>query len=564
MQIVIPMSGFGERFRRAGYDVPKPLIEIDGKPIIAHVLDLFPDEADVLFICNQDHLDTPSYRMAEILARLRPEGRIRGIPPHKLGPVHAVQLARDDIDPARPVVVNYCDFTCLWDWKHFKRFVADTRCDGAIPAYRGFHPHSLGTTNYAYLREREGWAFDIQEKQPWTDDRMKEYASSGTYYFASGRVMFDAFDAAVAQNLHINGEHYVSLAYKPLFAEGRRIAVYPLYHFMQWGTPEDVTEYRGWSAAFRQLLDPASIAAKSMAPRGSLVIPMAGMGERFRREGYALAKPVISVSGRAMVMQAVSSLPSASSHAFVLRADMPGLDTVAAALVAAYPLASMPTVATLTEGQACTAAIGLDALVANGAVADGAITFGACDFGCLYDTQALTSMLDDEDTDVIVWGVRGNANAVRRPQMFGWIATHEGSDLISHVSVKQALDDPKTDPIVLGTFTFRRPSDFRDCVARLIERDGRVNGEFYLDTCINDALALGLKCRLFTVDHYLSWGTPDDLRTFEYWQSCFHQWPSHPYRLEDDPWIPADAVASLEARYRKPPPPLPPMEETPA
>jgi len=41
MQIVVPMSGFGERFRRAGYDVPKPLIMVDGKPIIAHVVDLF-------------------------------------------------------------------------------------------------------------------------------------------------------------------------------------------------------------------------------------------------------------------------------------------------------------------------------------------------------------------------------------------------------------------------------------------------------------------------------------------------------------------------------------------
>ena len=40
MQIIVPMSGFGERFRRAGYAVPKPLIEIDGKPIIAHVIDM--------------------------------------------------------------------------------------------------------------------------------------------------------------------------------------------------------------------------------------------------------------------------------------------------------------------------------------------------------------------------------------------------------------------------------------------------------------------------------------------------------------------------------------------
>ena len=84
----------------------------------------------------------------------------------------------------------------------------------------------------------------------------------------------------------------------------------------------------------------------------------------------------------------------------------------------------------------------------------------------------------------------------------------------------------------------------------MLEHDDRVGGEFYIDSCINHALALGLYCRLFEVDSYLSWGTPDDLMTFEYWQSCFHKWPSHPYRLEHDSRIPAEAVAALTQAYR--------------
>ena len=50
MQIVIPMSGYGERFRKAGYKVPKPLIQVEGKPIISHVIDLFPGEKNFYFI----------------------------------------------------------------------------------------------------------------------------------------------------------------------------------------------------------------------------------------------------------------------------------------------------------------------------------------------------------------------------------------------------------------------------------------------------------------------------------------------------------------------------------
>ena len=83
MQIVIPMSGFGERFRVAGYTVPKPLIEVEGKPIIQHVVEMFSDEDDFIFICNEDHLSNHKYRMQEILESISPSGRIVSIKSHK-------------------------------------------------------------------------------------------------------------------------------------------------------------------------------------------------------------------------------------------------------------------------------------------------------------------------------------------------------------------------------------------------------------------------------------------------------------------------------------------------
>ena len=65
-------------------------------------------------------------------------------------------------------------------------------------------------------------------------------------------------------------------------------------------------------------------------------------------------------------------------------------------------------------------------------------------------------------------------------------------------------------------------------------RGAKINGEYYVDMLINDAIALGLRCVVFEIDYYICWGTPDDLRTFQYWQSCFNGWPSHPYQLEKD------------------------------
>ncbi|WP_133511876.1 sugar phosphate nucleotidyltransferase [Candidatus Thiosymbion oneisti] len=552
MQIVIPMSGFGERFRRAGYSVPKPLIEIEDKPVIAHIIDMFPGESNFIFVCNQEHLNKPAYRMAAILKEYCSSGRIVGIPPHKLGPVYAVRQIEDMLDQTRPVIVNYCDFTCYWDWGHFKQFVRDVGCVGAIPAYQGFHPHSFGNTNYAYMRETGGWVQDIQEKQPYTSNRMQEYASSGTYYFATARIMSEAFRSAMEQDLNVGGEYYVSLAYRPLLANKQPVAVYPLQHFMQWGTPEDVAEYNMWSRAFRQLVATTVVKSQTM---GTVIVPMAGLGQRFAAGGYSLTKPLIPVSGQPMVAQATHDLPPAEQHVFVLRSDMQGHREVTTELTRLYPKAIIKTTDQVTEGQACTALIGLDAIAEELGDVPGPITIGACDNGALYDLTAFRSLVGDPDVDVIVWGVRGYPNAIRHPKMYGWINAKAG--VIRSISVKTPLDSPTSDPIVLGTFTFRRAEDLRRVVERLIDRDGRINGEFYIDSCINDAIALGMNCRLFEVDSYLCWGTPNDLLTFEYWQSCFHKWECHPYGLEKDARVSQNTIDFLKFRYRATCPALP-------
>ena len=545
MQIVIPMSGFGERFRRAGYTLPKPLIPIDGKPIISYVIDMFPGETNFLFICNQEHLDHPDYEMRSVLTKYCPTGKVIGIEPHKLGPVHAVLQAKHLIDPAQPVVVNYCDFTCYWDWAHFKNFTTQSNCVGAIPAYRGFHPHSLGSTNYAYMRASNGWVTDIQEKKPFTDNRIEEYASSGTYYFATGEIMDTAFRNIVAKGAQVAGEYYVSLAYKPLLEKNKEIAVYELQHFMQWGTPEDVADYLYWSKLFRELSKPKN---SSNCPLGSLLIPMAGAGQRFSQAGYDLAKPLIPVSGQPMVAQAASDLPSPETLAFVLRADMAGYAEISETLKALYPNAILSAIDHLTEGQACTVQLGVVALQNTADSVPVPLTIGTCDNGVIFDEQEFRALVNDPTIDIIVWAIRGYPNALRFPNMYGWLDVV--GDRIRGVSVKTPLSDPTRDPIVLGTFTFKQPEILLKIIDRLIQRNGRINGEFYLDSTLIDAIELGLNCQLFEVDSYLSWGTPNDLRTFEYWQSCFHKWANHPYNLQRDSRVSTLSLAGLEEKYK--------------
>ena len=537
MQIIIPMSGFGERFRRVGYDLPKPLIEVNGKPIIQHVVEMFPGETNFIFICNRDHLETSKYGMREILERVAPEGKIIDIDPHKLGPVHAVLQAIDLIDLKLPTVVNYADFTCYWNYLDFLKSVRKTNCEGAIPCYKGFHPHSLRGNFYAYVKEENKWANDIQEKKPFTDNPKEEFASSGTYYFRTAEIMKSYFEKSIIQDLKVGDEYYVSMAYKPMMDDRLNVLVYELQHFMQWGTPEDLAEYNYWSDIFY------SVQKEKEPPhqKGTLMIPMAGLGSRFKDKGYEVPKPLIPVSSKPMAIQAISDLPKTDYQRFVLRKDSNNLETFSDQLLASGSNTSVVYLDSHTDGQASTCVEGSKGL--NGQLP---LTIAACDNGLTYDGNKFKTLFNSRDVDVIVWGACGYPGAVHSPEMYGWIETEEDTDIIKRISVKETLDNPSNDPIVVGVFTFKKLDYFLNSVKKMKQRKALVNGEYYVDTCINDAIELGLRCLIFNVDKYICWGTPDDLSTFNYWQSCFHKWNSHSYSLSKDPNIPKDGLKQIE------------------
>ena len=118
MLVVVPMSGTGERFRRAGYTTPKTLLQAEGMPVIEHVVRMFPGPGfRFLFVVNETH--ARETELLEVLARIAPEAHVEVIPGHKLGPVHAVLAAAEHIPDDEQVVVNYCDFSVAWDARDF-------------------------------------------------------------------------------------------------------------------------------------------------------------------------------------------------------------------------------------------------------------------------------------------------------------------------------------------------------------------------------------------------------------------------------------------------------------
>lgn len=251
-QLIIPMSGLGSRFLRAGFTDPKPLIEVHGHPMIEWVLRIFPGEEDPIFICRREHIETTA--MAEILERLRPNGRIVTIDGAKLGPVDALMKAASSIDDRRPALVSYCDYYMRWDYPAFLSLVGSGEYAGAVPCYTGFHPHLLPEKNlYASCRADErGDLVEIREKYSFEKDKMRALHSPGVYYFHSGEILKTYATRLMERDDSLNGEYYVSMIYNHMVADGLRVAVPAnIEHFCQWGTPEDLAEYLYWTQVAR-------------------------------------------------------------------------------------------------------------------------------------------------------------------------------------------------------------------------------------------------------------------------------------------------------------------------
>ena len=517
MQIIIPMSGQGKRFVTAGYPQhkPKPLLEVDGKPMIYHVMDLFPGETNIHCICSEEHLQTT--KMHEVLeAYPNTKPMIHSIPAHSLGPVYALQQIQVSIEDEQEVIISYCDYGTVWNYPEFLRTMRENKADGGIAVYKGFHPHMLGTDNYAFLRlSAEGSLAEIREKQPFTENRMNEFASNGTYYFRSGKVLKQAIQDLLDKGDEgkVKNEYYVSLLYNCLVERDYKVYPFEIQKMLQWGTPNDLQIYQMWSRHFQRAAKGETAGGKSEA---TLLLPLAGRGSRFMMQGYTVPKPLLDIHGKPMILRAVESIPSCSNHVFIClqeHLDAYGIDKE---LLKQYPDAKVITLTDTTEGQACTCEIGIREACVKG---DTPILISACDNGVDYNKDAYMALEADPEVDVIVWSFTNNPTSQLYPHMYAWLNVDPDTGSIQKVSVKQKLEGAKH--CIIGTMYFRRADLFIEGLQDIYRTSTRTNGEFYVDNLLQPLIDKGYKVKVFEADAYTCWGTPNDYQTYQYWLEHF-------------------------------------------
>lgn len=243
------MAGLGERFKFQGYKDPKPLIPIDGRPVIEHVVEMFSKDDDIIFICNENHIANTALQSE--LKRIRPNCKIVPIKEHYLGPVYTTLQAKDYIDDKAETLICYCDVNAYWDFEAFKNHIKERNIDAALIGFKGFHPPLLQDGFYATAKvDEELNLLEVREKYSFTPNKMDSWTSAGIHYFRNGELVKKYFSKMIEQEILCNNEYYVSQSHNLLIQDGYKNILYPIEYFISWGKPADVREYQYWSNHF--------------------------------------------------------------------------------------------------------------------------------------------------------------------------------------------------------------------------------------------------------------------------------------------------------------------------
>ena len=247
------------------------------------------------------------------------------------------------------------------------------------------------------------------------------------------------------------------------------------------------------------------------------LIPMAGEGSRFVNEGYDNPKPLIPVSGKPMILQAIRSLPEADKWIFVCRAQHIDNFSIDKVLYGQIPNSEIIKIDYLTQGQASTCM-----LAENFIDQKEPLLIGPCDNGMTWDKEKYERLVSSE-FDAIIWTFRNNATVKRNPKMYGWVTVDNENNALG-VSCKVPISDyTVNDHAIVGTFYFKKGEYFFNAVKQMVKKNRRINNEFYVDVAMNELIEQGMKVKVFEIDKYICWGTPNDLRTYQYWESYFRK-----------------------------------------
>jgi dTDP-glucose pyrophosphorylase len=235
MNIVVPMSGLGSRFRNIGIEIPKPLIVVEGRHIVEHAVDSLGIEGQYIFITKKYDKKEYNDQLTKILKDLVPDCIEIQVDREQYGAADACLYAEKYIDNEQPLIITNCDQLLRWDAQEFLDDLDSKDPDGAISIFKS----NDSKNSFAIIKDES--VIELAEKKVISDN-----ALMGIHYWKHGKDFVSSAKKLLTEYKTIGlKECYISNTYNYLIEDGMYIM--PFYmqknSFIPLGTPEDVNIY---------------------------------------------------------------------------------------------------------------------------------------------------------------------------------------------------------------------------------------------------------------------------------------------------------------------------------
>lgn len=234
----------------------------------------------------------------------------------------------------------------------------------------------------------------------------------------------------------------------------------------------------------------------------NILIPAAGAGSRFAKEGYEKPKPFIDVLGKPMIMRVLDNLKVDNAHYIIIlqKAYLENEKKLCKQISKDYNV-SFVSVESLTEGTACSVLHARELI-------DNDVPLMIANSDQIIDININDYINDCKDRN-LDGSILCFTDKEKSPK---WSFVKMNNELIVEVKEKEVISDIAT----VGIYLFSKGSLFVDSAIDMIARNDRVNNEFYTAPAYNYAIKNGAKigCFLMNFDDMHGIGTPDDLQRY--------------------------------------------------
>jgi len=231
MNVLIPMAGAGSRFQKAGYTIPKPLIEVNGKPMIQLVVENLNIDARHIFVVQKEHYNR--YNLKHLLNLISPDCKIVQVDGMTEGAACTTLLAKEFINNDEPLIFANSDQFLDWDSNEFMYSMEADEIDGGMLTFTATHPK----WSFAKLDE-DGLVTKVAEKKPISD-----IATAGIYYWKHGKDYVKYAEEMIESNIRFNNEFYVCPVFNQAIKAGKKIKTFHFDGMWGIGTPEDLRTF---------------------------------------------------------------------------------------------------------------------------------------------------------------------------------------------------------------------------------------------------------------------------------------------------------------------------------